>query len=142
MVLGRSQDTLEPGDVLQIDPACPVFLPVNEFHDRVLRNSDQIDLIPGEKIQLLMEAGAGKGQERHVQKALQDHFLQIHTVFFCDLHMDPGIPVTEPLEYRRQQISAPEGADPQLDTAAGKLFDIPQLALGPVVLEEDLAGMV
>lgn len=86
----RSQDTLEPGDVLQIDPACPVFLPVNEFHDRVLRNSDQIDLIPGEKIQLLMEAGAGKGQERHVQKALQDHFLQIHTVFFCDLHMVRG----------------------------------------------------
>ena len=56
--------------------------------------------------------------------------------------MDPGIPVTEPLEYRRQQIGTPEGADPQLDTAAGKLFDILQLALGPVVLEEDLAGMV
>ena len=95
--LWRPQDTLKPGSVSQIDPAFPVGFPVDKFHDGMIRNGHQIDLIPGEKIQLLVEPGAGKGQKSHVQKALQDHFLQIHAVLFRDLHMDPGILVPEPL---------------------------------------------
>ena len=86
----RSENIFEGGGVLEIDPGKLRigFTCSGEFHDRMIRGSDDHDLIAHEWRNAVSDPDRRGSDQGEVKKTFQELVLEVNAVHLTDLNMD------------------------------------------------------
>ena len=95
----RSENIFEGGGVLEIDPGKLRigFTCSGEFHDRMIRGSDDHDLIAHEWRNAVSDPDRRGSDQGEVKKTFQELVLEVNAVHLTDLNMDFWIEGAEAL---------------------------------------------
>ena len=97
--IGWSENIFEGGGVLEIDPGKLRigFTCSGEFHDRMIRSSDDHDLIAHERRNAVSDPDRRGSDQGEVKKTFQELVLEVNAVHLTDLNMDFWIEGAEAL---------------------------------------------
>ena len=97
--IGRSENIFEGGGVLEIDPEKfrIRFTCSGVFHDRMIRSSDDHDLIAHERRNAVSDPDRRGSNQGEVKKTFQELVLEVNAVHLTDLNMDFWIEGAEAL---------------------------------------------
>ena len=97
--IGRSENIFEGGSILEIDlgKLRIGFTCSGEFHDRMIRSSDDHDLIAHEWRNAVSDPDRRGSDQGEVKKTFQELVLEVNAVHLTDLNMDLRIEGAEPL---------------------------------------------
>ena len=97
--IGRSENIFEGGSVLEIDlgKLRIGFTCSGEFHDRMIRSSDDHDLIAHERRNAVSDPDRRGSDQGEVKKTFQELVLEVNAVHLTDLNMDFWIEGAEAL---------------------------------------------
>ena len=97
--IGWSENIFEGGGVLEIDPGKLRigFTYSGEFHDRMIRSSDDHDLIAHERRNAVSDPDRRGSDQGEVKKTFQELVLEVNAVHLTDLNMDFWIEGAEAL---------------------------------------------
>ena len=97
--IGWSENIFEGGGVLEIDPGKLRigFTCSGEFHDRMIRSSDDHDLIAHERRNAVSDPDRRGSDQGEVKKTFQELILEVNAVHLTDLNMDFWIEGAEAL---------------------------------------------